>query len=236
MQRLRKYSVSEVYTTKYFLYKYNEDLSKLVKLKFCRNKGFENIKINYNDIVNKEEVERISLSRTKRNIREIALCNNFDYFLTFTINSKNCDRFSLDACQNTLKKLIKAYKRKYNDFSYVIITEKHKNGAFHFHGLCKGLNNNDLYINNNCYLSSHFFDKLGFNSFSMIKDYNKCCNYITKYITKDCVKNSHNQIYIVSRGLKKANRIELKELIDSSIQWDFTNDYCCIKNIKEQEL
>ena len=105
------------------------------------------------------------MSRTKRNIREIALCNNFDYFLTFTINSKNCDRFSLDECQNTLKKLIKAYKRKYNDFSYIIITEKHKNGAFHFHGLCKGLNNNDLYINNNGYLSSHFFDKLGFNSF-----------------------------------------------------------------------
>ena len=46
MVKLRKYSKFDVYTTKYFLYNYNENMSKLVKLKFCRNKGFESIKIN----------------------------------------------------------------------------------------------------------------------------------------------------------------------------------------------
>ena len=236
MVKLRKYSKFDVYTTKYFLYNYNENMSKLVKLRFCRNKGFESIKINKKNIVDKEEIKRISLSRTKKNIKEIALCNEFDYFLTFTINSKSCDRYSLDDCQNKLKKLIKAYKRKYNNFSYIIITEKHKDSAFHFHGLCKGLSDIDIYINKNGYISSHFFDDLGFNSFSKIKDYNKCCNYITKYITKDCVKNSHNQIYICSRGLKRANRVELNAFIESSIHWDYTNDFCCIKNIREQVL
>lgn len=53
------------------------------------------------------------------------------------------------------------------------------------------------------------FDTLGFNSFSKIHDYNKTCNYIMKYITKDCVRNEQNQIYISSRGLKKATREEI---------------------------
>lgn len=31
------------------------------------------------------EINRISLSRTKRNIREICLSNDFEYFVTFTV-------------------------------------------------------------------------------------------------------------------------------------------------------
>lgn len=236
MVKLRKYNSNDVFSTKYFLYKYNDEFSRLVKLKACRNKGFEILKSynNINNITNKDEIERISLSRTKKNIKEISLCNNFKYFITFTINSLNCDRFSLIECQSKLKELLKAYKRKNKNFAYLIITEKHKNGAFHFHGLCKGLSSTDLYINKNGYLSSLHFDKMGYNSFSEIKNYNKCCNYITKYISKDCVKNDKNQIYICSRGLKRAEKTELHLLNDGDIFWDYTNDYCCIKNIKKK--
>ena len=232
MVKFRKYNSNDVFSTKYFLYKYNNEFSRLVKLKACRNKGFEILKNNKNT-TNKEEIERISLSRTKKNIKEIALCNDFRYFITFTINSLNCDRFSLKNCQNKLKELLKSYKRKYKDFAYLIITEKHKNGAFHFHGLCKGLSGTDLYINKNGYLSSFHFDKMGYNSFSKIKNYNKCCNYITKYISKGCVKNDKNQIYICSRGLKRAEKTELNLFNDGDIYLGYTNDYCCIKNIKK---
>lgn len=228
LKKIRIFNNNDVYTTKYFIYSYNNNLSKLVKIKSCRNSGFELIKNNIT-ITTKEEVERISLSRTKKNIKEIALCNNFEYFVTFTVSSINCNRFSLSDCQNSLKSILKSYKRKYNEFAYLIITEKHKNGAFHFHGLCKGVK--DLYINSNGYLSSYFLDKLGFNSFSKINDYVKCCNYITKYISKDCIRNEHRQIYICSRGLKRALRTEINILNDNDIVWDYENDYCCIKNI-----
>lgn len=230
--QIKKYSTNDVFSTKYFLYSYNDNFSKLVKIKSCRNKGFEITKED-NKKTSDEEIERISLSRTKKNIKEIALCNNFEYFVTFTVNSLTCDRFSLIECQNKLKELLKAYKRKYKEFAYLIITEKHKNGAFHFHGLCKGFSKNDLYTNNNGYISSMHFDILGFNSFSRIREYNKCCNYITKYISKDCVKNDTNQIYICSRGLKRADKSELDIFLDGGILWDFQNSYCCIKNIKK---
>ena len=226
------FSKYNVYSTRYFLYNYNNNNFRIVKIKSCRNSGFEEIKKRNNFIdVNSDEVQRCSLSRTKRNIRELALCNDFEYFCTFTINSENCDRFSLNDVQSNLKKILHKIKRKNKDFAFLIITEKHKNGAFHFHGLIKGIS--DLYTNNNGYLSSYDFDVLGFNSFSKIIDYSKCCNYITKYITKDCVKNSHNQIYISSRGLKKAIKEELSyiDFIPS-----FTNDYVEIKDFTLSEL
>lgn len=149
------------------------------------------------------ESSRCSLSRTKRRIKEICLCNEFQYFVTLTINSKNSDRFNLDEVQSTLKKKFEYYKRKNKEFKYIFITEKHKDGAFHFHGMMKNIDQNDIYVNKAGYYSSHYFDKLGLNSFSKIVDYNKCCSYIMKYITKDCVRNSNGYIYIYSQGLKK---------------------------------
>lgn len=175
-----------------------------------------------------EEVERISLSRTKNNIKNICLSNNFEYFCTFTVDSKNCDRFSLQEVQDKMKKICKSIKRKNKDFAYIYITEEHKNGAFHFHGMCKNI---DLYLNKNYYYSSVDFDKLGYNSFSPIKDYNKCCNYITKYITKNCIKNENNQIYFCSRGLSRG---ECEYMIDKPLNEIFLNDKVFINDYCEK--
>ena len=226
------YNKNQVYSTRFFLYNYNDNNFRIVKIKSCRNSGFEELKKKNTFIdINSEEVQRASLSRTKRNIRELALCNNFEYFATFTVNSEKCDRFSLNEVQDNLKKILHKIKRRNKDFSFLIITEKHKDGAFHFHGLIKGIDN--LYTNSNGYLSSYDFDLLGFNSFSLIKDYTKCCNYITKYITKDCIKNSHNQIYISSRGLLKATREELHNI---DFIPTFTNDYVSIRDFTLDNL
>lgn len=178
----------DIYNEKYFLYQYNSETIRIVHNKFTREKGFEEFKQSH--IIPQtepDEIERVSLSRTRRNIRELALCNDFKYFATLTINSEHCDRFHLSDCQKLLRQKLKKLKRKNEEFAYLFITEKHKNGAFHFHGLIKGVD--DFYINNNGYLSHEVFDEIGFNSFSKIRDYSKTCNYILKYITKDCVKN-----------------------------------------------
>lgn len=227
------FNKNQVYSTRFFLYNYNGTNFRIVKVKSCRNSGFEEIKKKNNFIdVNSEEVQKASLSRTKRNIRELALCNDFEYFATFTVNSEKCDRYVLNEVQDKLKKVLHKIKRNNKDFAFLIITEKHKDGAFHFHGLIKGIN--DLFINNNGYLSSKIFNnELGFNSFSKIKDYTKCCNYILKYITKDCIKNSHNQIYISSRGLKKATK---EEFTNIDFTPTFTNDFVEIKDFTVDSL
>lgn len=231
------YNKHEIYSSKVFLYQYNDTNFRIVCQKYSRDKGYEALKdyIDYigttedNNILSLES-ERCSLSRTKRNIRELALCNNFTHFATITINSQYADRFHLQECQNALRKKLQKYKRYHKDFAYLFITEKHKDGAFHFHGLVKGL---DFYINVNGYLSNKVFDEIGFNSFSKIKNFEKTCNYITKYITKDCVKNENNQIYICSRGLKKADKYEIQPI---NINYNFENDFCKIRDFNINEL
>lgn len=191
---------------KYFIKVYNDRQFRLYST-ITKDKG--NIIKNVNNGNNNSE--NASLSRTKRNIREICLCNNFEYFCTWTVDSKLCDRFSLTATQELMHKTLKAYKRKNASFKFIFITEKHKNGAFHFHGLIKGVNPQDLTLNKNNYLDFPFFStRVGFFSCSKIRDYAKTCNYICKYITKSCIKNEHNQIYFCSRGLKKASKEQLK--------------------------
>lgn len=215
------FSKNLVYKSKSYLYNYNGRYFRVCSIKACREKGFEDIsKIKKTD---KEEVERISLSRTRRNIRELALCNDFEYFCTLTVNSSKCDRYSLDEVQDTLRKCLRNIRNNSDNFKYLIITEKHKDGAFHFHGLMSGVS--DLYINKFGYMSCFKLDVLGFNSFSKIESLQKVANYILKYITKDCVKNSKNQVYISSRGLKKAERSELNTNINNDIEFTYSNDF-----------
>lgn len=211
----------------YKLYQYNNNDFRIVvtknepKEKKAKEKKDSDYYIPQTD---SEEIERITISRSRRMIREYALSNDFDYFFTATVNSELCDRFSLQQTQQKIRKIMKAIKRKNSDFKYLFITEKHKNGAFHFHGLCSS--HDSLYVNNNGYFSSHDFDNLGFNSFSLIKDKTKCANYIIKYITKECIKNEQGSVYFCSKGLKKATTYEIKSIdLDNFNKKIYENDF-----------
>lgn len=224
------FSKNIVYNSKSYLYNYNGRFFRICSIKSCREKGFEDISCRKKTY--KKEVDRISLSRTRRNIRELALCNDFEYFCTLTVNSSKCDRYSLDEVQDNLRKCLRNIRNSSCHFKYLIITEKHKDGAFHFHGLMSGLS--DLYYNKYGYMSCSKLDVLGFNSFSKIESLEKVCNYILKYITKDCVRNSKKQVYISSRGLKKAERSELNTNINNDIAFSYSNDFVDILDFDVQ--
>lgn len=171
-----------------------------------------------------EEKERVSLCRTKRRIKEICLCNDFTSFGTVTINSQYADRYNLEEVQLKMRKICKKIKRKNKDFKYIFVTEKHEDGAFHFHGLFKDL---EVYNNDFGYYSNTDFDTLGFNSFSPIKDYNKACNYITKYITKDVVRAFSGYVYFCSRGMNKPDEHFLfPEDLNNIFGKCWSNEYC----------
>lgn len=222
----------------YKFYQYTENLCRIViskgNLTHDTEKDDTYIKPSYN------ASDVCSLSRARRMIREISLCNDFTYFFTSTVNSELADRYSLTESQKKIRRCMKTIKAKNHDFIYLFITEKHKDGAFHFHGLC---NNLDLYVNSNGYLSSKDFDRIGFNSFSTIKSKEKVSNYITKYITKDCVKNESGSVYFCSRGLRHADSYEIAPLdLDKLNLPLWQNDYIKIcdfdisKLSKEQNL
>ena len=130
-----------------------------------------------------------------------------------------------------IKKRFKAYKRKNKDFIYLIIFEKHKDGAYHLHGLVGGLGK-DVYENQNGYLSLYDFEELGFNSLSKIKDKIKLSSYITKYITKDFVKTSSGYSYFHSKDLSFARRFYLDDVDTIKLKLSFESEF--IKIYKEQ--
>lgn len=226
----------------YLLIQYSDTAYRLIRL---TNFGKENLnknlkrKLTFN-LSTEQEHERIALLRAKRKIREYALCNDFDFFVTITINSKYCNRFDLAEIHDKLKSKFEYMKRKNHSFKYVLICECHKNGAYHFHGLMSNIPT--LYSNEFGFLSCKLLENLGFNSFFKIYgNYSKCVNYILKYISKDCQKFPNGYVYMNSRHLLKPDITILKDddvenlgLID----WSFENKFCSYKDftIDNREL
>ena len=192
-----------------------------------------------------------SLSRSRRTIRDLILCNKFEYFCTFLLNRKKVDRYDLKECKRVITQLFKNYKDRYSpDFRYVIVPEFHKDGAIHFHGMARGFRPEDLTVpkmiakrnertgelemvpNTKKYVDwSYYSKKLGFFSCSLIKDYEKCARYVSKYITKDLVNIARGQrIFMASTGL---NRPELVFDMDGVPCMfgvpDFENEFVKIK-------
>lgn len=87
-----------------------------------------------------------NIARVKSKIRDYAYCNDWDYFVTFTFSDLNVDRYDLKEIKKKMGQFFNNYKKRKNpDFSYVLVPEFHKDGAVHFHGLVKGIRDEDLH-------------------------------------------------------------------------------------------
>jgi len=102
-----------------------------------------------------QNLER-SLRNTKKVIQGIVLMNDFDLFVTITLNDDTVDRYNIDLAKKFVSQWHKNKKKKYPNFEYLIIPEFHKKckdcvqnkipncthtdrpKAIHFHALYKG--------------------------------------------------------------------------------------------------
>ena len=84
-----------------------------------------------------EATER-SRRRAIARIKDYAICSDFEWFVTLTLSPEKIDRYSYD---DAVKKLgIYCSNRvQRQGLRYVIVTEKHHDGALHFHGFFGGL-------------------------------------------------------------------------------------------------
>ena len=196
-----------------------------------------------------------SLSRTKRIIFEYAMCNDWDYFCTFTLSKENGDRFDLSKFSKKFRVFINNYNRKLdNNIKYLLIPEKHKNGAWHMHGLISGLLDSDIkqfqlsdklpmYLRSKIkqgeFVGSwvSYARKFGFNDIEFVRDHEKVSGYITKYITKDMLNSADyigQHLYYSSHGLNKAQKVEKFDII-KNFDYGFENDFCKIRWFDSEE-
>lgn len=180
-----------------------------------------------------------NLSRARSKVFEYALCNDFKYFVTLTLDKNKYDRYDLKKFIKDLGKLIQNhFNRKKIEFKYILIPEMHKDGAWHLHGLFTSIPDKYLEINKNGYLDFKLYsERFGYCSLSEIRDKVKCATYITKYITKEMGDNieKNHKSYYCSRGLNTAQKV-FEGNLDEEIDCDFQNDYVQIKNLNELQF
>ena len=81
---------------------------------------------------NTEDVER-SMRRARGMVRRIALANDFRYFVTLTLDSMMVDRYDMGQIVKKLNAWCSNMVQR-KGLRYVLVPERHKDGAIHFHG------------------------------------------------------------------------------------------------------
>lgn len=184
-------------------------------------------------VENDGEKEDCNLSRAKATIREYALCNKWDFFVTLTLNKDKQDRYDIDGYVKDLGNWIGNYNRKFHaKLRYLLIPEQHKDGAWHMHGLFSGIAADSLCSNDNGYLTlPYYVRRFGYISLSPVRDGRKTAAYITKYVSKavsstDIALQKHS--FYHSRGLDKAEDFYETNVLDIPVEvWQ--NDFVGIE-------
>lgn len=176
----------------------------------------KNVNFETGEIIEKVPRDRTReiLRRAREQIFDITMCNDFDYFVTWTFSPEVVDRSDFQAIYKKLGKWLNNMVERKN-MTYIIIPEFHKDKKnIHFHGLIKG----DLtYIpcvspksgkplihkNTNTQIMSIREFKMGFNSAIQLHGEKlHVAKYITKYITKNSERVG-KRYYFSSRDLKR---------------------------------
>lgn len=86
-----------------------------------------------------------SISRTRRLILEYALANDWDYFITMTLDKEKGNRFDLEGWRKRFSEWLKYRRKEYGlKVDFILVPEQHGDGAWHAHGLIRGLDVREL--------------------------------------------------------------------------------------------
>lgn len=227
----------------------NDDIYKIIYCKLpIMRPGFEQErkfnKFNKSRNVHDSKLAN-SIARARTRVFEIAICNDFDYFITLTIDKEKLDRYDLREYIKKLGQFIRNYRRDYGcDIQYLLIPEKHVDGAWHVHGLIKGIPADQLKKNEYGYLDWEDYKKrFGYCSIDKIKNQEAVSKYITKYIRKSFdtdrgVTDKESKLYYCSRGLRRPQKKKEGTLNGwqlDKVPFDYENEYVRVGILTGQE-
>lgn len=160
-----------------------------------------------------------SCKRAKNKVYDISRSNQWDWFVTLTLNSENVNRFDYEECIKKVSQwLWNMRKRCATDLKYLIVPEQHKDGAFHFHGLFKnaqGLEFTDSGRKDSKGRKIYNIGKysLGWTTATPVGVQEAVTKYITKYTTKNLAESIFGKKkYFASRNLNMPK--ESTEILD----------------------
>lgn len=137
-----------------------------------------------------EDKER-ACRRARRRLFDLAACNDFAFFGTFTLDPAKIDRYDYKAVIKKVNTWLDNRVRR-KGLAYVLVPEHHKDGAIHFHGL---VNDCLKLVNSGKKTKGYDGEKpvfncpewgFGFTAFIPISgDKQRMSAYVAKYITKE---------------------------------------------------
>lgn len=193
---------AELIRPDYKIYDFTGGIFKVVYFKSTAPSGLKTSREHH---LSYDEKLDASISRSRRVVLELALCNKWKYFCTFTIAKSNYDRKDLKSWHKSFSQWLRDQRKKYRkkgldlSFDFVLIPEQHKDGSWHMHGLfsdispllisfqemySRGENVPYKLVQGGYFNWPDYQAKYGFCSFGVIKNAVAAGFYITKYISK----------------------------------------------------
>lgn len=233
---------------------------KAVFMRHCKNAGVEaptSKRVRDEENVSEEKRLAESVSRSKRMINEYAICNKFDFFFTGTLDEKKYNRYDLESFHKDLMQWIRNLNRIYKcDIGFIIVPEQHKDGAFHVHGLLRGIPEKMLHrfvigdtmgkaiadkvkACKSVYNWKQYSKKYGFCSLEPIRNTEAISKYMTKYITKDLVKSvpKGKQSFWHSKDLRCAEVIMKGEVApELPFEPDYKGEYASVTTFEDSSI
>lgn len=163
-----------------------------------------------------EKRTRKQIYAIRRRIKGYALINDFNWFVTLTLDPEKINSIDYNVAKTTLLKWCRKIRDRYGKFDYLLVPELHKSGAIHFHGMlgdipanfveAVNLKTNTPVIRHERQVYNLADWEYGFSDCEKIESPERAASYITKYVTSDLLtdKKMYNQKrYFCSQGLKK---------------------------------
>lgn len=159
----------------------------------------------------KESSSDRSVRRTRRILHDLVNCNDFTIFCTFTFDPKKVNRYDILVTYQKMHIWLTNQQRKDRNLKYLVVPEKHKDGAIHFHALISNypfaLKKTNVIADSRRVYNVPAF-RWGFTAVTFLPTddtdaKSKAGNYIAKYISKDMALVHNRHRYFASRNLSR---------------------------------
>lgn len=158
-----------------------------------------------------------SARRSRQNLYDICRCNDFKYFVTWTLDQDKIERLNDNKVKRKFTQFQNYLRKKFPNMYYVAVPEYHKKGGLHFHLLIGGVTMDELKavpaLSKKGRLifkkGKQIFNverwKLGYSTLSVIDNSEATKHYICKYITKQHYDDRFfgKRRYYVSKNIRR---------------------------------
>lgn len=152
-----------------------------------------------------------SMRRARAKVRRLALANSFEWFVTLTLDPQKIDRFDGAAVTKALGRWCDNMVRRHG-LQYILVPERHKDGAFHFHGFFAGPGVETVESGHADSCGHPVYNlpqwKLGFSTaIHLYGEYGSAVGYVCKYIGKQDGERALGRWYYSGGPLREPEKI-----------------------------